>query len=416
MSAKIIAQSADIECKGGAENFPCGAEFSPDGLCLLSSTCADSKLHLYNTVTSSKDDGGATEWKAALSVNGGNAVRSFDWYPFMKSSDPSTCCFLAAARNQPVQLFDAYTGAVRACYRPINALDELESATVAQFHPNGQKIAAAGFRTDRTIHIFETAIPGRDSTILRLGKTRRSTDGQKGLVSSIDYSKDGRLLAVGTYAPGSIYVYDERSGERPTGTILNGLCVVGHGRSHSRKKRRFGTIDDDGDEWLSSAKIKWYQSRAQGGVTQLKFAPDQEYILYSASRRSGAVLSWDLRMLSGDPDYQSRPVCGFASFATENDTNQRLQFDISSDGQTVYVGGRDKCLRMYNIASGDLDGTIEDGIDDAVNGVSCSSQVNGKAFLALAIGSRQFPSEDDLDQDCVACSTHTAGSLRLYSI
>jgi hypothetical protein len=101
---KLIARSVDVH---GADNFPVGCQFSPDGLCLLTSTGADSRLRLYNTVLESEREEDATndaasvhvhEWKAALSVSGGNAVRSYHWYPLMRSDDPASCCFLASAR------------------------------------------------------------------------------------------------------------------------------------------------------------------------------------------------------------------------------------------------------------------------------------------------------------------------------
>jgi len=331
------------------------------------------------------------------------------------------------ARDQPLHLFDAYTGELRASYSPYNVLDELESATVTRFHPHGTRLAASGFRLDRTIHVFDTATPGRTPlSILRLGKTRRSSDGQKGLVSALEYTRDGmgKLLVVGTYAPGSIYIYDDRSGQVPTGTILQGLCVVGHGRSHPRKKRRFvaatpsfgnkkhqqcdqGNDDNDDDvmdeHWLSSAKLKWFHSRAKGGVTQLMFAPDQSYILYSASRRSGAILSWDLRMLSGLEEYRSQPIGGIGSYETMNDTNQRLQFDLDKSGKMLFTGGLDKCVRIYDSATGERIGCI-DGLEDAVNGVSCcKADCSDKKmnFIALATGSRRFPSEEELDSDHV---------------
>lgn len=316
-------------------------------------------------------------------------------------------------------MFDAYTGEIRASYCPYNSLDELESATVTRFHPHGTRLVASGFRLDRTIHVFDTATPGRTPlSILRLGKTRRSSDGQKGLVSALEYTRDGtgKLLAVGTYAPGSIYIYDDRSGQVPTGTILQGLCLVGHGRSHPRKKRRFVAAtpsfgdeshqenDDVMDEhWLSSAKINWFHSRAKGGITQLMFAPDQFYILYSASRRSGAILSWDLRMLSGLEEYQSQPIGGIGSYETMNDTNQRLQFDLDVSGKTLFAGGLDKCVRIYDSTTGERIGCI-DGLEDAVNGVSCCKadcSENKMNLIALATGSRRFPSEEELDSDRV---------------
>jgi WD40 repeat protein len=315
-----------------------------------------------------------------------------------------------------VHLYDAYTGAVRASYRPYNALDELESPVVAAFDHGGTKIAAGGFRTDRTLHLFDVAVPGRESTVLRLGKTRRSSDGQKGMVSSLVFSKDDKCLAVGTYGPGSIYVYDCRQ-ERPSGSILSnsGICVVGHGRNHGRKKRRFSAVENrnhheadgveptngDGEEdassWLTSAKIKWYHSRVQGGVTQLLFSP-REYFLLSTSRRSDAVLMWDLRMMSDDPEHRSRPVAGYASYATKNDTNQRLQFDLDDSGDSLFVGGVDGRVRAYATATGELMGIIGGRDAQPANGVSLT-RTGSRRLLAVSSGARKFPTEEELELD-----------------
>lgn len=96
---KLLAQSNDLT---GEDNFPAGCSLSPDGLCLLTWTAADSLLRIYNTLIPRKEGDESDEvllsWKTALSCHGGNAVRSYSWYPHMKSSDPASCCFLAAAR------------------------------------------------------------------------------------------------------------------------------------------------------------------------------------------------------------------------------------------------------------------------------------------------------------------------------
>jgi telomerase Cajal body protein 1 len=338
-----------------------------------------------------------------------------------------------------VQLYDAYTGAVRASYRPYNSLDELESPVVVAFSHNGAKLATGGFRTDRTLHVFDVAIPGRDSTVLRLGKTRRSSDGQKGMTSALAYSRDDNYLAVGTYAPGSIYVYDCRQ-ELPSGTIMSnsGLCVVGHGKNHGRKKRRLGCVKNqstelrdeedasmngtgEGSSWISSAKSKWYHTRVQGGVTQLLFSPREHYYLFSTSRRSGSVLLWDLRMLSDNPDHASVPVSGMASYSTTNDTNQRLEFDIDDTGESLLVGGKDGKVLNYSTSTGELVGSIEaEGADtEPANGVSFSRVAN-RRLLAVATGARRFPSEDDdLDPDPVDSTENASdppGFLRLYEL
>ena len=315
---------------------------------------------------------------------------------------------------------------MRASYRPYNSLDEMEAPNIVAFANDGQHIICGGFHTDRTLHIFDTAIPGRDSTVLRLGKTRRSSDGQKGLISSICFgggsSLSSSIFAVGTYSPGSIYLYDLRTPHQPTGTILNGHCMVGHGKGHARKKRRIVNIskgetddlgtdeaDENDENWFTAAKGKWFQSKTQSGVTQLQFAPNDEYILYSTSRRSNVIIAWDTRMLSGQSEYQSNPIRGLSSFATVNDTNQRLEFDIDPTGLTMFVGGQDKCVRIYDIKSGKCKDRITD-LDDVVNGVS-SSNTNDRSLLAIATGSRRFAS---LDDDGIEISADPPGYLRLY--
>jgi WD40 repeat protein len=428
VEASLVAQSTDIH---GEENFPQGCSFSPDGLCVLTSTAADSKLRLYNTpseMPSVKEQQNSNhqlqDWRAVFNVNAGESVRHYAWYPRMRSNDPASCCFLAAARDQPAHLHDAYTGAVRATYCPYNALDEMESPTVVAFTPDCHKILAAGFRTDRTIHVFDIDIPGRDSTVLHLGKTRRSIDGQKGLVSAIAFggSTNQQLLAVGTYSPGSIYVYDWRVRQPETGTVMNGSCVVGHGKGHARKKRRFvtptadhddsNTPDDPNSHWFSAAKAKWFQSKAQNGVTRLLFAPRQGHILYSASRRSNAIIAWDLRVLSGNPDFQSNPIHGFASFETNSDTNQRIDFDIDPTGQYLFVGGLDKRVRVYDTVTGAL-AWIIDHLKDAANGVSLAQE---QPLLAVATGSRKFLSENDLEAEYTVCTNDSPGLLQIYKL
>lgn len=405
----------------GEGNYPQGCKFSPDGLCVLTSTAADSRLRLYNTCWNEQ-----TEWKMALASNGGDTVRSYMWYPHMKSSQSETCCFLAASRDQPVHLYDAYTSRIRASYRPYNALDEMESPTVVSFTPDGQRIFTGGFQSDRTIHVFDVAVPGRESTILRLGKTRRSSDGQKGLLSALSFSPLGgsnHVFCVGTYAPGSIYVYDDRiPSSSGSNTTLNGVCVVGHGRSHSRKKRRFAAITEDGQDQniFSAAKIQWYQGRARGGITQLKFSPVNDYTLYSASRRSDSVLLWDLRAVSGNPDHASNPIRGISSFATDSDTNQRLEFDLDENGENLFIGGKDKCVRMYNTSTGKLAGTL-DGLEDTANGVSYyHHQESNTRLLAVAVGARRFSQgyeSDESESSSPDASEYVVpGTVELYKL
>jgi hypothetical protein len=111
--AKLVARTNDMQGDG---NHPQGCSFSPDGLCVLTATAGDSKLRLYNThvdTATTKNDctdgmnennvntdsnNTVVEWKTALTAKGQDAVRSYAWYPHMKSTDPGSCCFLATCR------------------------------------------------------------------------------------------------------------------------------------------------------------------------------------------------------------------------------------------------------------------------------------------------------------------------------
>ncbi|CAB9501244.1 Cajal body protein 1 [Seminavis robusta] len=436
-----LAQTIDVHGDG---NFPQGCSFSPDGLCIATATAADARLRLYNTVHNSNcttdattDNNGKTSvkihaWQTALaSTVVGETIRSYDWYPPMNSSDPSTCCLIATGRDQPVQLIDAYTGGIRATYVPMNAMDEMESPSVVQFSTDGHSIVAAGFRTERMIQLFDSARPGKHaSSLLKLGQTRRSSDGQKGLVSALAFhsqpqqQSNTNLLAVGTYAPGSIYIYDFRQGsQQPSGTIWNGSCIVGHGKKHASKKRRNG--EDDDDNFFSAAKTQWYAHRAQRGITQLQF--DQDGKLYSASRNSDSILVWDVRMLSGNPSYSNTPIRGYTSFPVSAPTNQRIQFALDDSSSRLFVGGvpdtftKKAVVRVYNtsVESSSDNKLVQELVipecapTDAVNGLSYNATYD---MLAVATGSRRFPDFEDASNDNQQEQDEVLppGSLRLY--
>ena len=138
----------------------------------------------------------------------------------MTSIDTSTAVFVTCrGSSSPIHLIDAYTSDLRASYRPYNSVDAMEGPTVVAFSSDGSKVYGTGFRSDRTIAVFDVSIPGKDGMIVRLGKTRRSADGQKGVPSALAFpggsfggARGGggpsNVFAVGTFSPASIYIYD----------------------------------------------------------------------------------------------------------------------------------------------------------------------------------------------------------------
>ena len=238
-----------------------GVAWSPDGSCLLSSA-EDSILRLFGLPPSlmaqrppSAADAAsaAVAWTPYFSIEIGEAVHDFCWFPRMHTSEPASCCFLAACRGRSLALYDALYGSVRASYRAHDHLDEDVSALCAAFSPDGGRIFA-GY--DRCVRVFDTAREGLAAVSTRptcgTRKDREGRGGQRGLVSSIAVAPgEGNLYAVGSYEP-SLVLYDERRGDARAVAVL--------------------AAPADGPPL--------------GGVTQLRFSPDGNH-LFSASRGEG---------------------------------------------------------------------------------------------------------------------------------
>jgi len=321
----------------------------------------------------------------------------------MDSRDARTCAFLTTGRGVPVQLVDAYSGEIRCSYRCFCDKDELESATAIAFSPDGERILASGFRSNRTIKAFRTAVPGREFEVLKLGKTRRSGDGQKGMVSAMAYRRTGDAFAVGTYSPGSIYVYDDRSScASPAGIVLDGDCLVDGCKQASWKG---GTAEDceEEEQFLSKGKFEWFRKSSRPGITQLTWSHDGNF-LYSASRRSAAVLSWDVRMLGG-----TNAAAALHAYARDGDTNQRLAFDFDDTGNRLFLASRDKSVKVYDVHSPTLLYQI-DAFADVVNGVSVHGPKDD-LLLAVATGDRKFACDDSNQPE----DHPPSGSLELFS-
>ena len=52
-----------------------------------------------------------------VSMKEGETVYDFCWYPKMDSAQPATCCMAVTAQYQPIHLYDAFDGHIRATYR-----------------------------------------------------------------------------------------------------------------------------------------------------------------------------------------------------------------------------------------------------------------------------------------------------------
>ncbi|KAJ0407271.1 hypothetical protein P43SY_008046 [Pythium insidiosum] len=325
-------------------NFTRGVKVAPDGLCVLTSS-EDQVLRLFDVPTDDASAPAAGELRSSLQAKEGGAIYDFCWYPFMRSSDPTSCIFVSTSRDHPIHMWDAYSGALRATYRAFDHLDEITAAFSVAFNATGDKIFA-GY--DRTIRVFDITRPSRDFETRALCKTRRSREGQRGIISTLHFNPAlAHVYAAGSYN-GTTYVYSEDTGEEI-------LCLRDH----------------DGR-----------------GITQVQFSPCGNY-LYTAARRDATINCWDVR-------HSLQVVQSFSRLA---DTNQRIEFDVHCTGRYLIAGSRDGRALLYDVPTGErVDERLT--MPDAVNGVSFFPDPT-RARVALTTGQRHFeiPGVDDSDDD-----------------
>ncbi|GMI26506.1 hypothetical protein TrRE_jg8537, partial [Triparma retinervis] len=190
----------------------------------------------------------------------------------MDSSDPSTCAYLASSRDQPLQLWDAWTGGMRASYIARDDKDELTAANCCQFSPDGTLIYA-GYRN--AVRVFRTDRPGLDCEVRKTVDSRKSKDGQRGIISCIAPNLDGSLYAAGSY-DGSIYLYDERcsgsvSSFHPSTFTSPGVKVNSR---KAMKPKAPATTDMEGI--AERAKARWMDRNVGLGITSLKWGVEGE--------------------------------------------------------------------------------------------------------------------------------------------
>ncbi|CAM9170103.1 unnamed protein product [Phaeothamnion confervicola] len=344
------------------ENFLKSVAFSPDGTCLLS-TSEDAVLRVFEVPadalaagqgdggshgggSSAGNDGGArapapqrlaTEWRACLSSVEGETIYDSAWYPHMTSQNPATCVFISTCRDHPIHMWDAFTGALRATYRAYDHMDEISAANSVCFNACGDRILA-GY--NRMVRIFDTANPGRDFEARPTSKTRRTRDGQRGIISAMAACPDGSgLFAAGSYS-GTICLYSE--------------------------KNRGGVVELPAE---------------MGGITQVKFAPDGWH-LFSGARKDPKIMCWDVR----------KPGQPLGCFHRKADTNQRIAFDIDPAGHLLVSGGTDGRVSVFDLATGaTVDCPGFERQPDCVNGVSLHPLA---PLLALSTGQRHYAGAD----------------------
>lgn len=146
------------------ENFLKGCKWAPDGSCILTNS-ADNILRIYNLPPELYHEGEQVEYAEmvpVLRMVEGDTIYDYCWYSLMSSAQPDTSYVASSSRENPIHIWDAFTGELRASFRAYNHLDELTAAHSLCFSPDGSQLFC-GF--NRTVRVFSTARPGRDCEV-----------------------------------------------------------------------------------------------------------------------------------------------------------------------------------------------------------------------------------------------------------
>jgi len=95
------------------DTYTRGCKWSPDGLCILTLS-DDNRLKIFDTPSHEVDSGSL---QAAVTMKEAETVYDFQWFPLMDSNKPETCCLATTSQYQPIHLYDAFDGHLRATYR-----------------------------------------------------------------------------------------------------------------------------------------------------------------------------------------------------------------------------------------------------------------------------------------------------------
>ncbi|XP_015277896.1 PREDICTED: telomerase Cajal body protein 1 [Gekko japonicus] len=328
------------------ENFLKGCKWAPDGTCLLTNS-ADNCLRIYNLPAElyAKEWETVAEMSPVLRMVEGDTVYDYCWFPLMSSADPQTCFVASSSRDNPIHIWDAFHGDLRATFRPYNHLDELTPAHALSFTPDGSQLFC-GF--NKTVRVFETSRPGR---VCETRPTFAKKQGQNGIISCIAFSPTQPVYACTSYSK-TVGLYSRAEGDP--------LALL-HGH--------------------------------RGGVTHALFSPEG-FCLYTGGRKDSEILCWDLRQPSEALFSVSRTVA----------TNQRLYFDLDPSGRYLLSGDTEGLITVWDTSqppSSDPRPVLPPvlqfrALQDCVNGISLHPSL---PMLATASGQRTFPDPWDSEEE-----------------
>ncbi|KAF9148868.1 Telomerase Cajal body protein 1 [Linnemannia schmuckeri] len=112
-------------------------------------------------------------------------------------------------------------------------------------------------------------------------------------------------------------------------------------RANGRHNKPSPVVTANDDKTTPSKNGNGATSSPMGGLTQVQFSPDGVY-LYSASRQDPFIRCWDIRNTANVLFRLERPG---------ELTNQRLEFDVSSDGRWLSTGDMNGDISIFELSN-----------------------------------------------------------------
>jgi WD40 repeat protein len=329
--------------------------FSPDSRCLATASW----------------DGTAKVWEVrtgrALFALQGKSKRFFNRVAF--STDGG---FLASdGADHDVELWDARTGELRSkleghqieaigvVFSPDGRLASAGSQTVAVNlgDPVLGRLASVGARA-QAVSIWDPAT-GRELVCL---------SGQDGLLFSVAFSPDGRLLAAAggrsllSGCPGDITIWDTATGQQLL--RLRGHTNMVFSVAFSPDGRRLASASEDMrvKVWdLKTGKEALTLHGHRGAVREVAFSPDGH--LLASAAEDGTVRIWDAKPLDGASGEQPLTLCGH--------TQAVYDVAFSPNGAYLASASDDQTVRIWDAITG-KELQLLDKFGSSVRGVAFS--------------------------------------------
>ncbi|GAA5977536.1 hypothetical protein JCM5350_004726 [Sporobolomyces pararoseus] len=297
--ASLTAPNSSLKDSGA---FFRDARICPDGSCLLASA-DDRSLSLIPLPQTESEISALTDSTSTLTptwkYEPPDSLLSYDWFPGASNSDPSMFAFAVGVKDHPIHLLDGNDRRIRASYPIVDHTERFVAPISLRFSPDGSSLYC-GF--ENAIEIFDVSRPGEEGFRMKTVPNRSSRSGQKGLISTLDFSPasspSSTFLAAGSFT-GTIGLYDTSSP-----TPLVGLLNSSH----------------------------------QGGITKILFHPTIPHLLVAASRQADYLEVFDLRNFALEPITLER----------KGKTNQRLGFDLDPTGTWLMTGDQNGTLSFFD--------------------------------------------------------------------